>query len=89
MTQIDLDTFITSKMKAHPRKFEQRYPNETKIILKLIKQALDKKNQEFGYKYNYLSITEYCVEVLGFTMVSKEGLRKIIARIAKENGCEL
>ena len=47
------------------------------------------KNQEFGYNYNYLAITEYCVEVLGFTMVSKEGLRKIIARIAKENSCEL
>jgi hypothetical protein len=89
MTQIDLDTFITSKIKEHPRKFEQKYPNETKIILKLIKQALDKKGQEFGYKYNYLAITEYCVEVLGFTMVSKEGLRKIVARIAKENSCEL
>ena len=33
MTQIDLETFITSKMKAHPRKFEKKYPNETEIIL--------------------------------------------------------
>ena len=89
MTQIDLDTFITTKMKAHPRKFEQKYPNETKIILKLIKQALDKKGEEFAYRYNYLSISEYCIEVLGFNMVSKEGLRKIVARIAKENSCEL
>jgi len=89
MTQIDLDTFITSKMKAHPRKFEKKYPNETEIILKLIKQALDKKGKKFAYRYNYLSISEYCIEVLGFNMVSKEGLRKIVARIAKENSCEL
>jgi hypothetical protein len=89
MTKIDYEAFITSKIKSHPRKFEQKYPNETKIILKLIKQALDKKGEQYAYKYNYLSIAEYCIEVLGFTMVSKEGLRKIVARIAKENSCEL
>lgn len=89
MTQIDYEAFITSKIKSHPRKFEQKYPNETDIILKLIKQALDKKGEQYAYKYNYLSIADYCIEVLGFTMVSKEGLRKIVARIAKENSCEL
>jgi len=89
MTHIDLDTFVKGKIKAHPRKFEVRYPNETETIINLLKQAIEKAKDPLAYRYNYLTIAEYCREVLGYNMVSEDGLRKIIARIAKENGCEL
>lgn len=87
---MDLDEFILTRVNTRQqRKFEYKYPDETQVIIKLLKQAISKKSETLDFVYNYITIRDYCIEVLGYTMVSKEGLRKIIGRIAKENGCEL
>ena len=90
MTQIDFDSYALSKIDyRNKNKFENKYPKETEIIINLLKQAITKRAETQLNVYNYVTIRDYCREVLGFTMVSKEGLRKIISRIAQENGCEL
>lgn len=90
MTQIDFDTYAKGKINARNKnKFEYRYPKETEIIINLLKQAIAKRAETQLNVYNYVTIRDYCREILGFTMVSKEGLRKIISRIAQENECEL
>jgi len=90
MTQIDFDTYAKGKINnRNKNKFEYRYPKETEIIINLLKQAIAKRAETQLNVYNYVTIRDYCREILGFTMVSKEGLRKIISRIAQDNGCEL
>jgi len=90
MTNMSLDEFALSKVDyKSKRKFENRYPKETEIIINLLKQALIKKNETNLSVYSYKTIAEYCVEVLNYKMVHKETLRKVISRIAQDNGCEL
>jgi hypothetical protein len=90
MTELSFDEFALGKINVRNKnKFEYRYPKETEIIINLLKQAIAKRAETQLNVYNYVTIRDYCREVLGFTMVSKEGLRKIISRIAQENGCEL
>lgn len=90
MTQIDFDSYALSKIDyRNKNKFEYKYPKETEIIINLLKQAITKRAETQLNVYNYVTIRDYCREILGFKMVSKEGLRKIISRIAQENGCEL
>ena len=90
MSITTLDEFALSKINyKSKRKFENRYPEETKIIINLLKQALIRKNETQLSVYSYKTIAEYCIEVLNFNMVHSESLRKIISRIAQDNGCEL
>lgn len=90
MTELSFDEFAKSKIDyRNKNKFESKYPKETEIIINLLKQAITKRAETQLNVYNYVTIRDYCVQVLGFKMVSKEGLRKIIGRIAQENGCEL
>ncbi len=89
MTKVNLETFVNKKSISSKRKFENKYPAYTKIIIDLLKEAKTKQNEPGAYRYNYLTLAEYCNLHLGFNMVSKEGLRKIIARIADENNLTL
>lgn len=90
MTNITLEEFALGKIDyKSKRKFENRYPKETEIIINLLKQALIKKTETQQSVYSYKTIAEYCVEVLNFKMVHSETLRKVISRIAQENSCEL
>jgi len=90
MTQIDFDSYALSKIDyRNKNKFEYKYPKETEIIINLLKQAISKRAETQLNVYNYVTSRDYCRGGLGFKMVSREGLRKIISRIAQENGCEL
>ena len=90
MSITTLDEFALSKINyKSKRKFENRYPKETEIIINLLKQALIRKNETQLSVYSYKTIAEYCIEVLNFNMIHKETLRKVISRIAQENECEL
>ena len=90
MTLNNFETYMSGKLPSNSRKFESRYPNETTEILKLLKKAYEirKANPDLR-QYNYRTIADYCRDVLDYKMVSHEGLRKIISRIAKDNSCEL
>jgi len=90
MSITTLDEFALSKINyKSKRKFENRYPKETEIIINLLKQALIRKKETQLSVYSYKTIAEYCIEVLNFNMIHKETLRKVISRIAQENECEL
>lgn len=89
MAKVNLETFVNEKKISSRRKFENKYPAYTKIIIDLLKEAHTKQNEPGAYRYNYLTLAEYCNLHLGFNMVSTEGLRKIIARIAIANNLTL
>jgi|DEB0MinimDraft_4_1074332.scaffolds.fasta_scaffold17285_6 hypothetical protein len=90
MTQIDFDSYALGKINYKSKnKFENKYPKETEVIINLLKQTQIRKKETQLSVYSYKTIAEYCIEVLNYKMVHSESLRKIISRIAKENGCEL
>lgn len=85
------DHFIDQKSKQLPnRRYEVRYPQNTKIIINLLEQCVEKKKTETNrYLYSYRSIAEYMYDECQMHEVTKEGLRKAISRIAKEYDLEL
>ena len=87
----NFDDFIDKKAKQLPnRRYEVRYPQNIKIILNLLEICVEKKKTEPNhFLYSYRSIAEYMYDVLEHREATKEGLRKAIARIAKEHNLEL
>ena len=87
----NFDDFIDKKAKQLPnRRYEVRYPQNVKIILNLLEICVEKKKTERNhFLYSYRSIAEYMYDVLEHREATKEGLRRAIARIAKEHKLEL
>ena len=87
----NFDDFIDKKAKQLPnRRYEVRYPQNIKIILNLLEICVEKKKTEPNhFLYSYRSIAEYMYDVLEHREATKEGLRRAISRIAKENNLEL
>ena len=87
----NFDDFINKKAKQLPnRRYEVRYPQNIKIILNLLEICVEKKKTEPNhFLYSYRSIAEYMYDVLEHREATKEGLRRAISRIAKENNLEL
>lgn len=87
----NFDDFIDKKAKQLPnRRYEVRYPERVKLIIKLLTICQEKKKTTPNhYLYSYRSIAEYVYDVLEYREVTKEGLRKAISRIAKEHKLEL
>tara|TARA_R100000734_G_C3270689_1_gene66740 strand:- start:131 stop:403 length:273 start_codon:yes stop_codon:yes gene_type:complete len=87
----NFDDFIDKKAKKLPnRRYEVRYPQNVPIILDLLEQCVEKKaTTKNHFLYSYRSIAEYLYDECKFHECTKEGLRKAIARIAKENNLEL
>lgn len=87
----NFDDFIDKKAKQLPnRRYEVRYPQNVKIIINLLEVCVEKKKTERNhFLYSYRSIAEYMYDVLEHREATKEGLRKAVARIAKEYQLEL
>jgi len=87
----NFDDFINKKAKQLPnRRYEVRYPENVKIIVNLLEQCVEKKKTTPNhYLYSYRSIAEYLYDECQMLEVTKEGLRKAIARIAKDYNLEL
>lgn len=87
----DFDAFISEKASELPnRRYEQRYPHHVKLIIKLLSICHEKKKTTVNhYLYSYRSIAEYMYDVLEHREVTKDGLRKAVARVAKEHKLEL
>jgi len=87
----NFDDFIDKKAKQLPnRRYEVRYPENVKIIVNLLEQCVEKKKTTPNhYLYSYRSIAEYLYDECQMLEVTKEGLRKAIARIAKDYNLEL
>jgi len=85
------DHFIDQKSKQLPnRRYEFRYPENTEIIINLLQECVQKrKTRPNSFLYSYRSIAEYMYDECQMHEVTKEGLRKAISRIAKENDLEL
>lgn len=83
--------FIDKKSKQLPnRRYEVRFPQNTKIIIDLLEQCVEKKKTTTNhFLYSYRSIAEYMYDECQMHEVTKEGLRKAISRIAKEYDLEL
>ena len=72
------------------RRYEYRYPENVEIILDLLEQCVEKKKTTPNhFLYSYRSIAEYMYDECGMHEVTKEGLRKAITRIARNNDLEL
>jgi hypothetical protein len=87
----NFDDFIDKKAKQLPnRRYEVRYPENVKIIVNLLEQCVEKKKTTPNhYLYSYRSIAEYLYDECQMLEVTKDGLRKAIARIAKDYNLEL
>ena len=87
----NFDDFIDKKAKQLPnRRYEVRYPQNVPIIINLLEQCVEKKKTTPNhFLYSYRSIAEYMYDVLEHREATKEGLRRAISRIAKENNLEL
>ena len=87
----NFDDFIDKKAKQLPnRRYEVRYPKNVKIIVNLLEQCVEKKKTTPNhYLYSYRSIAEYLYDECQMLEVTKDGLRKAIARIAKDYNLEL
>ena len=87
----NFDDFIDKKAKQLPnRRYEVRYPQNVPIIINLLEQCVEKKKTTPNhFLYSYRSIAEYMYDVLEHREATKEGLRRAIARIAKEYELEL
>ena len=87
----NFDDFIDKKAKQLPnRRYEMRYPENVKIIVNLLEQCVEKKKTTPNhYLYSYRSIAEYLYDECQMLEVTKDGLRKAIARIAKDYNLEL
>ena len=87
----NFDNFIDKKAKQLPnRRYEVRYPENVKIIVNLLEQCVEKKKTTPNhYLYSYRSIAEYLYDECQMLEVTKDGLRKAIARIAKDYNLEL
>jgi hypothetical protein len=87
----NFDDFIDKKAKQLPnRRYEVRNPQNVPIILDLLKLCVEKKKTERNhFLYSYRSIAEYMYDVLEHREATKEGLRRAVARIAKEHKLEL
>ena len=87
----NFDDFIDKKAKQLPnRRYEVRYPENVKIIVNLLEQCVEKKKTTPNhYLYSYRSISEYLYDECQMLEVTKDGLRKAIARIAKDYNLEL
>ena len=87
----NFDDFIDKKAKQLPnRRYEVRYPQNLKIIINLLEICVEKKKTTPNhFLYSYRSIAEYMYDVLEHREATKEGLRRAIARIAKEYKLEL
>jgi len=88
---MEFDEFIQNKQIKikKQRKYELRYPENTALIIQLLKECLTKEDTHDNINYSYLSIAEYLYYEKKQQQVSLEGLRKIVARIAVENELEL
>ena len=91
MTLEDIDDFSAAKITSYRKnkRYEYKYPETKEQIRNLLKQINQKKQDGFNTRYNYTLLAEYCLEVLGFKNITRDGLRRVIQRIAKENNCEL
>ena len=87
----NFDDFIDKKAKQLPnRRYEVRYPQNVPIIIILLEQCVEKKKTTPNhYLYSYRSIADYLYDECQMIEVTKEGLRRAISRIAKENNLEL
>jgi len=87
----NFEDFIDKKSKQLPnRRYEVRYPENVKIIVDLLEHCVEKKKTTPNhYLYSYRSISEYLYEECHMHEVTKDGLRKAVARIAKEYQLEL
>lgn len=87
----NFDDFISEKASVLPnRRYEYRYPENVKLIVDLLQQCVEKKKTTVNhYLYSYRSIADYMYEELNHTEVTKDSLRKAVARIAKEHNLEL
>ena len=87
----NFDDFIDKKAKQLPnRRYEVRYPQNVPIIIDLLEQCVEKKKTTPNhFLYSYRSIAEYMYDVLEHREATKEGLRRAIARIAKEYELDL
>ena len=87
----NFNDFIDKKAKQLPnRRYEVRYPQNVPIIIDLLEQCVEKKKTTPNhFLYSYRSIAEYLYDDCQMHEVTKEGLRKAIARIAKEYQLEL
>ena len=87
----NFDDFIDKKAKQLPnRRYEVRYPQNVPIIIDLLEQCVEKKKTTPNhYLYSYRSISEYLYDECQMLEVTKDGLRKAIARIAKDYNLEL
>ena len=88
---MNFDEFFQNKQERIKkyRKYELKYPENTKLIIELLKQCKEKEDTHDNRTYSYLSIAEYLYFEKQQQQVSLEGLRKIAARIAYDNGLEL
>ena len=87
----NFENFIDKKAKQLPnRRYEVRYPQNLKIIINLLEICVEKKKTTPNhFLYSYRSIAEYLYDECQMIEVTKEGLRRAISRIAKENNLEL
>jgi len=88
---MEFDEFVQKKqtrIKKY-RKYELKYPENTELIIQLLKQCMEKEDTHDNRTYSYLSIAEYLYFEKKQQQVSIEGLRKIVARIAYDNELEL
>ena len=87
----NFDDFINKKAKQLPnRRYEVRYPQNIPIIVDLLEKCVEKKKTtQNHFLYSYRSIAEYLYDECQMHEATKEGLRKAIARIAKDYELEL
>jgi len=88
---MEFDDFVQQKQTRirKYRKYELKYPENTQLIIELLKKCKEKEDTHDNRTYSYLSIAEYLYFEKKQQQVSIEGLRKIVARIAYDNELEL
>ena len=86
----DFDEFVEKKrLKLPNRRYEYKYPKNVDLIKKLLQECLEKRTSTMWSLYSYRSIAEYLYDECQMHEATKEGLRRAIARIAKEYELEL